>query len=53
MLDFAVNFDLLVAKSFFKKTEDHLVTFKSGSCKTQINYFLMRKTAGDRVRTAR
>ena len=43
MLDFAVAFDLLVANSFFKKKEDHLVTFKSSSCKTQIDYFLTRK----------
>ena len=43
MLDFAMTFDLLVANSFFKKKEDHLVTFKSSSCKTQIDYFLTRK----------
>jgi len=42
VLDFAVAFDLLVVNSFFKKKEDHLVTFKSGSCRTQIDYFLMR-----------
>ena len=36
-------FDLLVANSFFKKKEDHLVTFKSSSYKTQIDYFLTRK----------
>jgi len=43
MLDFEVAFDLLVANSFFKKKEDHLVTFTSSSCKTQIDYFLTRK----------
>ena len=32
-----------MANSFFKKKEDHLVTFKSNSCKTQIDYFLKRK----------
>jgi len=37
-----VAFDLLVANSFFKKNEDHLVTFKNSSCKTQIDYFLTR-----------
>jgi len=42
MLDFVVAFDLLVVNSFFKKKEDHLVTFKSGYRKTQIDYFLMR-----------
>ena len=35
-------YELLVVNSYFKKKEDHLVTFKSGSLKTQINYFLMR-----------
>jgi len=43
VLDFAVAFDLLVVNSLFKKKEDHLVTFKSSSCKTQIDYFLRRK----------
>jgi len=31
-----------VVNSFFKKNEDHLVIFKSGSIKTQIDYFLIR-----------
>jgi len=43
VLDFAVALDLLVTNSFFRKKEDHLVTFRSSSCKTQIDYFLMRK----------
>jgi len=34
---------LLVVNSFYKKKEDHLVTFRSSSCKTQIDYFLTRK----------
>jgi len=42
MLDFAVAYELLVVNSFFKKKDDHLVTFRSGSLKTQIDYFLMR-----------
>ena len=42
VLDFAVAYELLVVNSFFKKKEDHLVTFKSGSLKTQIDYFLTR-----------
>ena len=42
MLDFAVAYELVVVNSFFKKKEDHLVTFKSGSLKTQIDYFLVR-----------
>jgi len=42
VLDFAVAYELLVVNSFSKKKEDHLVTFKSGSIKTQIDYFLIR-----------
>ena len=30
VLDFAIAYDLLVANSFFKKKENHLVTFRSG-----------------------
>jgi len=41
VLDFAVTYDLLVVNSFFKKKEDHLVTFKSGSIKIQTDYFLI------------
>ena len=42
VLDFAVAYELLVVNSCFKKKEDHLVTFKSVSLKTQIDFFLMR-----------
>ena len=42
LLDFAVAFDLTVVNSLFKKKEDHLVSFRSGSCRTQIDYFLIR-----------
>ena len=41
LLDFALAFDLAIGNSFFKKCEDHLVTFRSGSCKTQIDYCLI------------
>ena len=42
VLDFSIAYDLLVVNSLSKKKEDHLVTFKSGSFKTQIDYFLTR-----------
>ena len=42
VLDFPVAYDLLVANSSFKKKDDHLVTFRSGPIKTQIDYFLIR-----------
>jgi len=42
ILDFAIAYDLLVVNSLLKKKEDHLVTFTSGSFKTQIDFFLTR-----------
>jgi len=30
VLDFAVAFDLMIANTFFRKKESHLVTFRSG-----------------------
>ena len=38
----AVGYEMLVVNSIFKKKEDHLVTFKSGLTRTQIDYFLVR-----------
>ena len=42
VLDSAVVYEMLVANSF-KKNEEHLVTFKSGPTRTQIDYFLIRE----------
>ena len=42
ILNFAVAYELLVVNSYFRKKEDHLVTFQSGSTKIQIDYFLIR-----------
>ncbi|XP_071712410.1 uncharacterized protein [Rutidosis leptorrhynchoides] len=50
ILEFAVAHDLVVANSFFRKTEAHLATFHSGGHSTQIDYLLLRK--GD-LRTCR
>ncbi|KAM2016499.1 hypothetical protein ACFX16_046908 [Malus domestica] len=47
ILDFAMAYDLFLANTFFKKREEHVITYKSGSSKTQIYFFLMRK--GDRI----
>ncbi|KAM2569161.1 hypothetical protein TB2_009302 [Malus domestica] len=47
ILDFAMAYDLLLANTFFNKREEHVITYKSGSSKTQIDFFLMRK--GDRI----
>ena len=37
-----VAYELSIVNSYFKKKEEHLVTFKSGNNRTQIDYFLMR-----------
>ena len=41
ILDFAVAYELSIINSYFKKREEHLITFKSGSTRTQIDYFLV------------
>ena len=43
ILDFALAFDLLTANNNFKKREEHLITYKSGTSGSQINIFLLRK----------
>ncbi|KAM1334369.1 hypothetical protein COP2_010404 [Malus domestica] len=47
ILDFAMAYDLFLANTFFKKREEHAITYKSGSSKTQMDFLLMRK--GDRI----
>ena len=42
ILDFAIAYDLMIVSSYFKKKEDYLVTFRSDTNKTQIDYFLIR-----------
>lgn len=43
ILDFAKTCYLILANNFFKR-EEHLITFKSGSNKIQMYYFLVRTT---------
>ncbi|XP_071739362.1 uncharacterized protein [Rutidosis leptorrhynchoides] len=43
ILEFAVAHELVVANSFFRKTEAQLATFHSGGHSTQIDYLLLRK----------
>ena len=42
ILDFAVAYEFSIVNSYFRKKEEHLVTFKSGNIMTQIDYFLVR-----------
>nr|GEV94762.1 hypothetical protein [Tanacetum cinerariifolium] len=41
ILEFATAHDLVVANSFFKKRDAHLITFQSGGHNTQIDYLLV------------
>ena len=43
ILDFVLAYDLVVDNTMYKKREEHLITFKSGLVKSQIDYFLVRK----------
>ena len=43
ILDFAFAFYLVIANACFKKREQHLITYKCGTSKSQINLFLVRK----------
>ena len=40
VLDFVVAFDRMIANTFFKKRESHLVTFSSGQHFSQIDFVL-------------
>nr|GEY12690.1 hypothetical protein [Tanacetum cinerariifolium] len=43
ILEFATEHELVVANSFFKKSDAHLITFQSGGHNTQIDYLLVRR----------
>ncbi|XP_009782931.1 uncharacterized protein [Nicotiana sylvestris] len=43
LLDFAKDFELVIANSSFLKREEYLVTFQSTVAKTQIYYLLLRR----------
>ena len=47
ILDFAMACDLFLANTFFKKREEYVITYKTRSSKTQIDFLLMWK--GDRI----
>ena len=47
ILDFAMTYDLFLVNTLFKKREEHVITHKNRSAKTQIDFLLMRK--GDRI----
>ena len=42
ILDFALSYNLILANTWFKR-ESHLITFRSGSSASQIDFFLTKK----------
>ena len=43
VLDFVIAFDLMIANTFFRKRQSHLVTFSSGQYSSQIDFVLTRR----------
>jgi hypothetical protein len=43
VLDFAIAFDMMLANTFFRKKQSHLVTFSSGQHSSQIDFVLTRR----------
>jgi len=43
LLEFVDAMDLVVAKTWFKKDYQKLVTFESGRCRTAVDYILIQK----------
>ena len=40
ILDFVLSYNLILANTWFRKREFHLITFRSGSSASQIDFFL-------------
>jgi hypothetical protein len=43
ILDFAVAYNLVIANTFFRKRDSHLVTFSSGHRSSQIDFVLIKR----------
>ena len=43
ILDFILSYDLILANTWFRKRESHLIAFRSRSSASQIEFFLTRK----------
>ncbi|XP_057306130.1 uncharacterized protein LOC130644510 [Hydractinia symbiolongicarpus] len=44
LLEFGMATDMVVCNTSFSKRQSRLITYESGGCKTQIDYFLVRKS---------
>ena len=42
ILDFALAFDPVIVNTCFKKRDEHLITYKSGTNRSQIDFFLVK-----------
>ncbi|KAK3558644.1 hypothetical protein QTP86_022969, partial [Hemibagrus guttatus] len=43
VVDFAKRMDMAVVNTYFQKREEHMVTYKSGGRRTQVDYILCRR----------
>ena len=43
VVDFAKRMDLAIVNTYFKKKDEHRVTFKSGGKSTQVDYVMCRR----------
>ena len=43
ILDFASTYELAIVNTYFRKREDHYITYKSGENNSQIHYFLWKR----------
>ena len=43
ILDFGFSYDLILSKTWFRKRESHLITFRSGTSVSHIDFFLTWK----------
>ena len=43
VVDFATRIEMAVVNIYFKKREEHMVTYKSGGKTTQVDYIICRR----------
>ena len=43
VMEFAIANDLVVVNSYFVKKDNHLITYQSGGCSSQVDYILFKK----------
>ena len=49
VMDLCKNYELKILNTYFKKSREKLITYKSGGCETQIDLLLMRKSEDVKV----